>query len=79
MYDIYQFEIEDALVVVTEIEYTPKQCKNHYQEEIPAYVTIEAGYAIGFDGSDMDFSYFLDEYNSFLHDEVLRRFLGEER
>jgi len=75
MYFNCQFEIEDALVVVTEIEYTPKQSKTHYQEEIPVHVTIESGYAVGFTGEDMDFDYFLEEYNFYLHDEVLKRFL----
>ena len=66
------------MVVVTEIEYTPRQSKTHYQEEIPAHVTIESGYAIGFDGSDMDFDYFLKEYNFYITDEVMLRFLEEK-
>ena len=77
MYFNCQFEIEDALVVITEIEYTPKQSKTHYQEEILAHVTIESGYAIGFNGEDMDFDYFLKEYDFYLHDEVMKKFLED--
>lgn len=74
MYVNYKLEIEDAMIVITEVEYNQRQGKNHYQEEIPEHITIEAGYAIGFDGRDRDIDYFLEEYKFYIHDEVMKKF-----
>ncbi len=77
MYVNYKLEIEDALIVITEIEYTPEQKQGQFQERIPEHVTVEGGYAMGFDGGDMDFDYFLEEYNFYIHDEALNQFKEE--
>ena len=43
---VTEYRGEETLVVVTELKYYPEQPGTRYQEHIPEYVEIEAGYCV---------------------------------
>lgn len=67
---------EDALLVITDLVYYPEQPQTRYQEHIPEYIEIEAGYAVTKEG-EIDLEEILEEVSN-LPDLLLEAYKKED-